>query len=142
MPWLETDPVIERKRFIMEWLSGEFAVSELCRRHEISRKTGPASISHVNITRTVDVYANVIAGHDVGTVADEIERRLTEAGAPWCARPSHAAPPRQEIRQRTRQPRSDSPSAPRQFASDGEGMLLYTAPARPSPQRFQRWRAR
>ena len=46
---------------------------------EISRKTGPASISHVNITRTVDVYANVIEGHDVGTVADEIERRLTGA---------------------------------------------------------------
>ncbi len=40
MPWLETDPVTERKRFIMEWLSGEFAVAELCRRHEISRKTG------------------------------------------------------------------------------------------------------
>jgi len=40
MPWLETDPVTERKRFIMEWLSGDFAVAELCRRHEISRKTG------------------------------------------------------------------------------------------------------
>ncbi len=38
MPWLETDPVTERKRFIMEWLSGELAVAELCcRRHEISR---------------------------------------------------------------------------------------------------------
>ncbi len=40
MPWLETDPVTERKRFIIEWLSGEFTVAELCRRHEISRKTG------------------------------------------------------------------------------------------------------
>jgi len=40
MPWLETDPVTERKRFIMGWLSGEFAVAEFCRRHEISRKTG------------------------------------------------------------------------------------------------------
>ncbi len=40
MPWLETDPVTERKRFIMEWLSGELAVAELCRRHEISRKAG------------------------------------------------------------------------------------------------------
>jgi putative transposase len=40
MPWLETDPVTERKRFIMEWLSGELSVVELCRRHEISRKTG------------------------------------------------------------------------------------------------------
>ena len=40
MTWLETDPVTERKRFIMEWLSGEISVTELCRRHEISRKTG------------------------------------------------------------------------------------------------------
>lgn len=40
MPWLETDPVTERKRFIMEWLAGDFSVSELCRRHDISRKTG------------------------------------------------------------------------------------------------------
>jgi putative transposase len=40
MPWMETDPVTERKRFIMEWLSGELSVAELCRRHGISRKTG------------------------------------------------------------------------------------------------------
>lgn len=40
MPWLETDPVTERKRFIMEWQSGELDVTELCRRHGISRKTG------------------------------------------------------------------------------------------------------
>ena len=40
MTWLETDPVTERKRFIMEWLAGEFSVTELCLRHEISRKSG------------------------------------------------------------------------------------------------------
>lgn len=40
MPWLETDPVIERRRFILEWLDGRFNVAELCRRHDISRKTG------------------------------------------------------------------------------------------------------
>jgi len=40
MPWLETDPVTERKRFIMEWQSGELDVTELCRRHGIIRKTG------------------------------------------------------------------------------------------------------
>lgn len=39
MPWLETDPVTERKRFIMEWQSGELGVTELSRRHDISRKT-------------------------------------------------------------------------------------------------------
>ena len=40
MPWLETDPVTERKRFILEWLSSGLSVAELCRRHDISRKTG------------------------------------------------------------------------------------------------------
>ncbi len=42
----------------------------------VGRKTGPASVSHVNITRTVDVFANVTPDRDVGTVAAEIERRL------------------------------------------------------------------
>ena len=40
MPWKETSPVTERKRFIDEYLTGEFTVTELCRRHGISRKTG------------------------------------------------------------------------------------------------------
>ena len=40
MPWLETDPVNERKRFIMEALGGLFSHSELCHRHGISRRTG------------------------------------------------------------------------------------------------------
>jgi transposase-like protein len=40
MPWLETDPMTERKRLILEWLGGDLTVAELCRRHDISRKTG------------------------------------------------------------------------------------------------------
>ena len=40
MPWLETDPMNERKRFILEATAGLFSHSELCRRHDISRKTG------------------------------------------------------------------------------------------------------
>lgn len=40
MPWLETEPVKERKKFILEWCSGDFGVAELCRRHGVSRKTG------------------------------------------------------------------------------------------------------
>jgi putative transposase len=40
MPWLETDPMTERKRFILEAEGGLFSFSELCRRHHISRKTG------------------------------------------------------------------------------------------------------
>ncbi|MBI5865499.1 MAG: efflux RND transporter permease subunit, partial [Planctomycetes bacterium] len=40
------------------------------------RRTGPAVINHLNITRTIDVFANVLPGYDVGGVAAEIERRL------------------------------------------------------------------
>ena len=37
MAWWETDRVTERKRLIMEWLSGDFTVTELSHRHDISR---------------------------------------------------------------------------------------------------------
>ena len=40
MPWLETDPVEERKRFILEAMGGLFTQTELCERHGISRRTG------------------------------------------------------------------------------------------------------
>jgi len=43
------------------------------------RKTGPAVVNHVNITRTIDVFANVERGHDVGSVATELEARLAAA---------------------------------------------------------------
>ena len=40
MPWLETEPVTQRKRFILEAGGGLFSHSELCRRYRISRKMG------------------------------------------------------------------------------------------------------
>jgi hypothetical protein len=40
MPWLETDPVTERKKFIIEAQGGLFSHAELCRRHSISRQKG------------------------------------------------------------------------------------------------------
>ena len=43
---------------------------------EIAQGTGPAVISHRNITRATDIYANVLPGYDVGTVVGQIERRL------------------------------------------------------------------
>lgn len=42
----------------------------------IRRKTGPATISHRNITRVIDVYATVLPGHDLGTVVAEVEDLL------------------------------------------------------------------
>ena len=40
MPWNETNAMNEKVRFISAWLSNEYSVSELCRRFEISRRTG------------------------------------------------------------------------------------------------------
>lgn len=40
MPWKETCPVEQRKKFIDAYLTEEFTVVELCRRFGISRKTG------------------------------------------------------------------------------------------------------
>jgi putative transposase len=40
MPWNETSPVLERKKFVEEYERGVYSVAELCRRFGISRKTG------------------------------------------------------------------------------------------------------
>lgn len=40
MPWSETCPMNERRRFIEEWLTAELSVSDLCRAFGVSRKTG------------------------------------------------------------------------------------------------------
>lgn len=40
LPWLETSPVTQRKKFIDDYLTREYSVTELCRRYGISRKTG------------------------------------------------------------------------------------------------------
>src|ERR1700694_343942 len=40
MPWKETCAVEERAAFVRAWWSGEFTMSELCRRFNVSRPTG------------------------------------------------------------------------------------------------------
>ena len=40
MPWLETNPVLERRHFIHDVRSGHWTMSELCLRYGISRVTG------------------------------------------------------------------------------------------------------
>ena len=45
MPWQTTSPVDERMRFVVAHQSGLFSMSELCRRHQISRPTGYKLVS-------------------------------------------------------------------------------------------------
>jgi putative transposase len=40
MPWKETCPMDEKVKFIATWLSGEYAMAQLCRGFGVSRKTG------------------------------------------------------------------------------------------------------
>jgi multidrug efflux pump subunit AcrB len=59
-------------------ITGKASVMPVALRNiaDFGRKTGPAVVNHVNITRTIDVFANVERGYDVGRVAGEIEERL------------------------------------------------------------------
>src|SRR3954469_18045754 len=40
MAWKVTTPMEERRQFVDAWVRGDASVAELCRRFEISRKTG------------------------------------------------------------------------------------------------------
>jgi len=40
MPWLETDPMTERLKFVQDAQSDRFSTAELCARHGVSRPTG------------------------------------------------------------------------------------------------------
>lgn len=45
MGWAETDPVNERRRFITDYESGQWTMTELCSRYGVSRKTGYARLA-------------------------------------------------------------------------------------------------
>lgn len=47
----------------------------------IDRSTGPATISHRNITRVIDVYASVLPGFAIGSVVAELEAALNASPA-------------------------------------------------------------
>lgn len=40
MPWLETNPMLERRHFMHDFESGNWTMTELCLRYGISRNTG------------------------------------------------------------------------------------------------------
>jgi transposase len=40
MPWLETDPMLERHHFVQDLESGHWTMTELCVRYGVSRITG------------------------------------------------------------------------------------------------------
>jgi len=78
---------------------------------QFTRTTAPAEVSHVNITRVMDVYANV-SGRDVGSVARDIERAVADLRLPAGY---------------TIQMRGDVANMRESFATMGFGLLLAAA---------------
>lgn len=86
MPWKETCPMDERVAFIVESLRGELSMSELCRKYEISRKTGYKWVerfeeggkpSLVDQSRACLTHPNAIAEAIVTLVVEARKRRPT-----------------------------------------------------------------
>jgi len=75
------------------------------------RAIAPAEVNHVNITRVIDVYANV-DGRDVGSVATDIEQAISGIELP----PGYALQMRGEVA-----------SMRESFANMGFGLLLAVA---------------
>jgi putative transposase len=63
MPWKETCAMDEKRAFIEAWLSGEFSVSELCRRFGVSRVTGYRWIERFKRYGMVGLEARSSAAH-------------------------------------------------------------------------------
>ncbi|MBI2202069.1 MAG: efflux RND transporter permease subunit, partial [Armatimonadetes bacterium] len=72
------------------------------------RAVAPAEVNHVNITRVIDVYANV-TGRDIGSVAADVERAIADIDVP----PGYAVRTRGEVA-----------SMRESFADMGFGLLL------------------
>lgn len=75
---------------------------------KFERAVAPAEVNHVNITRVIDVYANV-TGRDLGSVAADVERAIADIEVP----PGYAIRTRGEVA-----------SMKESFADMGFGLLL------------------
>ena len=76
MPWLETEPVKERKKLIVEWLCGDFSVTELSERHGVSRKTAYQWIGRYEAER--DPTGLSIGREDLGTALRRRDLRFSQ----------------------------------------------------------------
>ena len=107
MPWNETCAMNERLAFIEAWKSKDFTMSALCRRFDISRKTGHKWINRVlEEGRTGLADRSRAAHHRPNQTPDEIVQALLTAKH---KRP-HWGPATLIKRLRTREPRRPWPA--------------------------------
>jgi transposase InsO family protein len=80
MPWREICPMDQRAAFIVECLRGELAMSELCRKYEISRKTGYKWWRRIELDGRVDLADRSHAAHwHPNATPDEVVTMLVSA---------------------------------------------------------------
>jgi putative transposase len=86
MPWKETRPMDERVAFLTEYLQREFTVTDLCRKYEISRKTGHKWINRATAaddasladqSRACLTHPNAICDEVVALIIDARKRHPT-----------------------------------------------------------------
>ena len=78
MPWKETCAMQEREQFVRAWQSGEFTMSELCRRFYVSRPTGYKMVARAEAEGCLNLTDRSRAPHrhPNATAADRIEAIL------------------------------------------------------------------
>ena len=77
MPWNEVKPMNERIRFISDYLSRYFPISELCYRYGISRKTGYKWINRFNEEGSLEEHSRR-PNHSPNETNTEILRLLLD----------------------------------------------------------------
>jgi putative transposase len=79
MPWRETCPMEQRRRFIEDWFRDEWNVSELCRAYGISRKTGYKWLDRFKVGGNAELADQPRAHRwHPGTTAQSIETQIVE----------------------------------------------------------------
>lgn len=79
MGWLKASKESEKDRFIDDWLTREFTISELCKRYGISRPTGYDLIDRFNEEGRLAVKERSRARHVItNKTSDKIQKKLIE----------------------------------------------------------------
>lgn len=77
MPWKETCPMDERRRFISDWMKEEWSVTELSRNHGISRKTAYKWLERFQANGSAGLADQSRAPHShPNEVSEEVERAI------------------------------------------------------------------
>jgi putative transposase len=116
MPWKQTEPMTERIKLITEHLSGDYNVSDLARRHGVSRKSVYKWLSRFEAEGWDGVKDQSRARHhQAQAIGVEVEAAIVALKGRW---PDWGAP---KLRHKLAQPSPVRRKAPSVPSSSGMG---------------------